>query len=149
MADLPDVHCWVKVLDATDKVVPDGGSIVPQWNAVVRYIVANDSNKPPGPLTVVGSLFSNGLRVQPGGQPNVVPAQTITVQPNQIWKIDQPVSEFEPGTVYVARILGDSRELCERGGRNQQQRPKHVHLRPLHRVKRPIIYTLGACSDAR
>jgi hypothetical protein len=46
MADLPDVHCWVKVLDATDKVVPDGGSIVPQWNAVVRYIVANDSNKP-------------------------------------------------------------------------------------------------------
>lgn len=105
---LPDIYCWVKVLlTATDKVVPDGAVIQVPGSALVRYVVANDSNKAAGPLTIVGVLDRNGVRVKPAGQPNVVPAQTITVQPNQIWKKEYTVNETNGGTQYVAKILGD------------------------------------------
>ena len=107
MAGLSDVYCWVKLLNVlTDKVIPEGGVAYAGTAVVVRYVVANDSNKAAGPLTVVGSLYRNGVRVQPSGQPNVVPAQTITVQPNQIWKKEYTVTE--PDAVnYVAKIFGD------------------------------------------
>jgi hypothetical protein len=107
MADLPDIHCWVKVLDPQDKVVPEGGIIQTPGTALVRYIVANDSGKPTGPITVVGALFRNGVKVQPGGQANVVPAQTITVQPNQVWKKEYTINEQENFVTYVGKILGD------------------------------------------
>jgi hypothetical protein len=108
MADLPDINCWVKVLyTESDKVVPEAGTVWAPGKALVRYAVANDSNKTTGPLTVVGALFRNGVRVKPAGQSNVVPPQTITVQPNQVWKKDYVVSESTNGTKYVATILGD------------------------------------------
>jgi len=113
MAQLPDVSCWIKVIDdSTGKVVPDGAGIEYTTGAppkvIVRYVVANDGDQPVGPLTVVGALFRDGVRVQPGGQPNVVPAQQITIQPKQSWKHEHTVSEASTKTVqFVASMLGD------------------------------------------
>lgn len=108
MAQLPDVYCWIKVIDdATGKTLADGGEIFSPGKAIIRYVVANDSNKPAGPLTVVGTLYRNGVKVMPGGQPNVVPAQQITLQPNQIWKKEYVVSELSSLVPYVAKLLGD------------------------------------------
>jgi hypothetical protein len=67
---------------------------------VVRYVVANDSHAPAGPFTVVGTLYRNGVKVRPGGQPNVVTAQ-------QIWKMEFSVSESIGYSHYVAKIVGD------------------------------------------
>lgn len=125
MAQMPDVSCWIKVIeDSTGKVLPEGGEILPPGKAIVRYVVANDSNKPAGPLTVVGSLYRNGVKVKPNGQPNVVPAQQITVQPNQIWKKEYAVSESSGYVHYVAKIFGDVGDFVneEDEANNQAQR---------------------------
>lgn len=108
MAQLPDVFCWIKVIDgATGKVVPNGKDL-PPGTATVRYVVANDSNKVAGPLTIVGSLYRDGVKVTPAGQPNVVPSQQITLQPNQVWKKEYTVSEGGKGLVsYSAKLFGD------------------------------------------
>jgi hypothetical protein len=110
MQQLSDVYCWIKVVDNNGKVVPQGAWISTR-QATVRYVVANDSHLPAGPLTVVGSLYRDGVKVQPGGQPNVVPAQQITVQPGQLWQKEFPISEFHisPGSAiqYEAKLLGD------------------------------------------
>jgi hypothetical protein len=109
MAQLPDVFCWIKVIDdATGKVVPNGKDLGAPGKAIVRYVVANDSNQVAGPLTIVGSLYRDGVKVAPSGQSQVVPAQQITLQPNQVWKKEYAVSEGGKGLVsYSARLLGD------------------------------------------
>lgn len=109
MTQLTDVNCSIKIInDLTGKVVPDGEDIPAPGKAIVRYVVANDSHKPAGPLFVVGALHRNGVKIQPGGQSNVIPAQQITLQPNQIWKQEYAVTESDYGVVqYVAKILGD------------------------------------------
>ncbi len=109
MAELPDIYCYIKFLDEpADKAFPSGKNLDSPANVIVRYVVANDSNKPAGPLTVVGVLRKNGVKVQPTGQPNVVPAQQITVQPNQIWKKEFPVSDQTTGRdAFEASLLGD------------------------------------------
>jgi hypothetical protein len=105
MAQLPDVQCWVKaVLDSNGKVIPNGDTVAAPAKVVVRYVVANDSHKAAGPLTVVGTLRRNGVQVTPPGMTTVVPVQQITVQPDNIWKKEWPVTE--EGN-YVASILGD------------------------------------------
>ena len=107
MTQLPDVSATIKVIETADGTrTPDGGAIF-SGNAIVRYVVVNDSNKAAGPLTVVGSLYKDGVRVQPNGQPNVVPAQQITLQPNQVWKAEFPVSETLHTTYYEAKLLAD------------------------------------------
>ena len=101
----PDVVCWIKVINSkTGEAVPDGGWVGPPGNAVVRYVVANDSNVAAGPLTVVGSLYKDGIKQ---GQPNVVPAQQITVKPGTIWMQEVPVSQVTLFSEYVAKIVGD------------------------------------------
>ena len=109
MSQLPDVSCVIKVINNFDgKTLPSGGTIFGQpGEATVRYVVINDSDKLAGPLTVVGSLFRNNLRVQPNGQPNVVPAQQITLQPKQMWKQEFSVSEFNSSPSYRASMLVD------------------------------------------
>ena len=110
---LADIYCWIKTIaQDTGKSLPDGYVfLVPQNVAakvIVRYSVANDSHKPAGPLTVVGTLFRNGVRVKPGGQPNVVPSQTITVQPGTVWVKEYTLSDNGPGTsLYEAKLYGD------------------------------------------
>jgi hypothetical protein len=107
MADLPDIYCWVKVLTVpSDKAIKEGEWINSPGKAVVRYVVANDSGLPAGPLMVFGTLSRNGVAVKPAGLP-VVPAQTITVQPNQIWKKEYTVNESDPSVDYVAKLFGD------------------------------------------
>jgi hypothetical protein len=77
---LPDINCWIKAIDqGNGKNLADGADVAGPVSVTVRYSVTNDSHKPAGPLTVVGSLFRNNVQLTPGGQPNVVPAQTITV----------------------------------------------------------------------
>jgi hypothetical protein len=70
MAQLPDVFCWIKLIDDVNgKVLTDAATIGSPGKVVVRYVVANDSNKTAGPLTGVGSLYRDGVKVQPGGSP--------------------------------------------------------------------------------
>jgi hypothetical protein len=46
--------------------------------------------------------------VKPGGQPNVVPSQTITVQPGTVWVKEYTLSDNGPGTsLYEAKLYGD------------------------------------------
>jgi hypothetical protein len=105
---LSDVNCWVKTIeDSSGKNLDDGAEVLPPAKVIVRYSVANDSHKIAGPLTVVGTLFRNGVRVKPGGQPNVVPAQQITVPPGTVWLKEFTVTESESPTLYQASILGD------------------------------------------
>ena len=62
MAPLPDVYCWIKAMDASNgKVLPEGGEIHYPRKTMVRYVVANDTDKPVGPLLVVGTLFRKGV----------------------------------------------------------------------------------------
>ena len=133
MAQLPDVYCWIKVIDdATGKVLSDGGEIFPGRKAIVRYVVTNDSNKQIGPLTVVGTLYRNGVKITPNGQPNVVPAQQITLQPNQIWKKEYVVSESGSLVPYVAKIFGDVGGFVneEDEANNQAQRSFRFYKSP-------------------
>ena len=107
MTQLPDVSTSIKVIDDdSGKRVLDGGEIFAGF-ATVRYVVVNDSNKTAGPLTVVGSLFRDGVRLQPNGKAKVFPAQQITLQPNQVWKFEFPVNERQSTSTYEARILAD------------------------------------------
>jgi hypothetical protein len=111
MPQLPGVHCWIKVIGgATGRTVPNGKDLGVPGTAVVRYVVANDSDRSVGPLWIVGSLHRDGVRVRPGGRQNVVAAQQITLQPREVWKHEHEVSESgaTPGLVsYSARILAD------------------------------------------
>jgi hypothetical protein len=109
MPTFPDVYCWIKLIDKnTGKVVEDGHTFWGGADVVLRYVVANDSHKTAGPLTVVGTLRKNGVKVQPGGKPNVVPAQQITLQPNQIWKAEYEEIDSSPGDdTFEASMLGD------------------------------------------
>lgn len=119
MAELPNVLCKIRIIDeASGKTVPNGGTLAMPAKAIVRYVVINDSDKPAGPLTVVGALYRNDVKVQPAGQPNVVPAQPITLQPGQLWKQDVPLSEDGPGgssVSYRATLLGDVGNLVKEG----------------------------------
>ena len=109
MAEFPDVYCWIKLVNKpTGKAVPSGTQFSDQADVIVRYVVANDSHKPAGPFWVVGALRKNGTKIQPGGQPNVVPAQQITVQPNQVWKAEYEVTDAAGGLdTFDATMLGD------------------------------------------
>jgi hypothetical protein len=109
MSQLPDVSCLIKVIANSDgKTLPDGGAIFGQLDqATLRYVVVNHSDKPAGPLFVVGSLFRNGVRVQPNGQPNIIPSQQITLQPKQLWKREFPISEGTFSATYKASLLAD------------------------------------------
>ena len=103
MVQLPDVFCWIKVIDSsTGKIVADNGTIGPPGNGMVRYVVANDSDKPAGPLTIWGRLFKDNVAL-----PNVLPAQQITLQPNQIWKKEVAVSSSGGYHNYRATLSGD------------------------------------------
>jgi hypothetical protein len=116
MPELTDIHCWLKLVDSsTGQPIPDGAYIEPTPSAkvTVRYYVANESDQPVGPFWVVGALYRNAERVKPAGQPNVVPAQQITLQPNQIWKKEHQVSESASFASYEARILGDVGSLVK------------------------------------
>jgi hypothetical protein len=103
VAQLPDVFCWIKVVNTSDgKVVSSGGSIGFPGHALVRYVIANDSNKVAGPLTIWGELYRNNVKI-----PNVLAPQQITLQPNQMWKKEVPVSESGGAVTYLAKLSGD------------------------------------------
>ena len=103
MVQLPDLSCWIKVINTSDgKVVATGGWIGLPGRALVRYVVANDSDKTAGPLTIWGTLRRNNVQI-----PNVLPPQQITLQPNQIWKKEFPVAESGGTTTYLAKLHGD------------------------------------------
>ncbi len=111
MTELPNILCAIKIINHSNgKTIPDGGVLAIPAKATVRYIIANDGDKPAGPFVIVGALYRNDVKVQPGGQPNVVPAQTITLQPGQVWKVDFPLTEDGSGgshVAYRASVLGD------------------------------------------
>ena len=108
MADFPDVYSWIKLVNrTTGKAVPSGTSFYNSTDVVVRYAVANDSHKPAGPLTVVGHLWKNGVDIQLSGKP-VVPAQQITVGPNQVWRAEYEVQDTATlSDTFEAKLLAD------------------------------------------
>jgi hypothetical protein len=108
MAQLPDVVCWIKVIDkSTGKALSDSGFIRGPGEAIVRYVLVNDSDEPVGPLWVGGSLGRNGVKVTAGGQSNVVPAQQVTLQPRQLWKQEFSVFESSGSVEYIAELFAD------------------------------------------
>ena len=109
MTQLPDASCLVRVLGPDGTTVPDGGGVLLSDAATIRYIIVNDSDRPMGPMTIVGRLFRNGIRFQPPGQSDVVPIQGLTLQPNQVWTREHVVNEsFGPnGATYRATLLAD------------------------------------------
>lgn len=110
MVHLPDVYCWIKLIEQPSGTAqPDGVVIEAPRTVTVRYSVANDSHKPAGPLYVVGTLRRDGVKVTPNGRPNVVSGQPITVQPRQIWTWEYTVlwdTSGGPGS-YEARLHAD------------------------------------------
>jgi hypothetical protein len=105
---LPDAFAWIKAINESGgKALPDGDQVQAPAKVTVRYSIANDSHKATGAIYVVGALFRNGVRVKPGGQPNVVPAQQIDLQPGQVWVKEYTVDESESVVTYEARLLAD------------------------------------------
>jgi hypothetical protein len=108
--DLPDVNCWIKlVTPVTGKEIHGEGIIDDDYQKiVVRYVIANDSHLPAGPLMVVGALYKDGVKIGSNGDPNVVPAQINTLQPNTIWKKEWTiVTDSASFGQYKASILAD------------------------------------------
>ena len=105
MAPLPDVYCWIKLIgQSSGKVIPSGSTVglnPGPDSVIVRYVVANDSNKPTGNITVVGSLKKNG-----GSLPKPVPVTTIQLQPKQLWRHEHTVKVGDVG-MYEAHLLGE------------------------------------------
>ncbi len=107
---LPDAFAWIKAIaEANGKVLADGAEVGSPAKVTVRYSIANDSHKATGTITVVGTLYRDGVKVKPGGQPNVVPAQQINLQPGQVWVKEYTVDEAAGGGVvsYKAGLLAD------------------------------------------
>jgi hypothetical protein len=111
MPEFPDVSCLIKVINSDGKRVKDGGLI---WagTATVRYVIFNDSHQTAGPLMIVGTLSRDGVPVKPNGKP-VVPAQLITLQPDQIWTSEFEVTQNDFAAGYVAKMLGDVGNLVD------------------------------------
>jgi hypothetical protein len=111
MSLLPDVQCWIKVIDgSTGRAVANGKDLGVPGSAIVRFVVANDGDRPAGPMWIVGNLYRDGVRVRPAGRQNVVPAQQVELQAREVWKQEHAVSEGRDakGLVsYSARILVD------------------------------------------
>jgi hypothetical protein len=82
--------------------VSNGGSIAPPGQALIRYVVANDSGKTAGPMTIWGRLYKDNVEV-----PNVLTPQQVTLQPNQIWKKEYLVSQLGGFATYLAKLHGD------------------------------------------
>ena len=110
MTTLPDFYTYVKVIaDSDGKVIRDGEEVSAPAKVTIRYVVVNDSHKAAGPWFVVGWLKRNGVQVHPLGQNTpVIPLQSITVQPNTVWKKEWVVTESQDAeALYVATMAGD------------------------------------------
>ena len=114
MTQLTDACALVKVLGPDGKKIPDGGGLLLSDAATIRYVIFNDSDKPLGPILVLGRLLRNGLPFQLPGQPDVVPLQPVTLQPNQVWTREFVLDEsFGPnGAHYLADITADTRNVA-------------------------------------
>jgi hypothetical protein len=86
------------------RVISSGTELTQSFpgGVTIRYVVANDSNKPTGKFTVVGSLHKNGQKL-----PHPVPPTTIQLQPKELWKHEHAVSHQDSFATYVARLLAD------------------------------------------
>lgn len=103
-----DLRCWIKLVHEGGWVLADGDQLTPPAKVTVRYTMVNDSDVAVGPFTVVGALKKNGQRIKPNGQPNVVPAQQVTIPPNAVWTRSYVVSETDPNySGYAAAMLVD------------------------------------------
>ena len=104
MEQLPDVQCWIKLIEQpTGQAIPSGTQVkgLVGGSVTVRYVVANDSNKATGNFTIVGALKRDGEKL-----PNPVPAKTIQLQPKEMWTHEHTVNKTEIGD-YSATLLGD------------------------------------------
>ena len=104
MAQLPDVYCWIKLIDQpTGKVIPNGAVVdtSPTGSITIRYVVANDSNKPTGNFAILETLKKDGKNL-----PLPVPSTVIELQPKGLWKHEHTVNKNAPGK-YEASMWGD------------------------------------------
>ena len=51
------------------KAIPSGSILVHPSNVTIRYVVANDSNKPVGEIAVMGVLYKDDVKVVPSPLP--------------------------------------------------------------------------------
>ena len=104
MAQLPDVYCWIKLIDQpTGKVIPNGMVVDPSptGSITIRYVVANDSNKPTGNFAILETLKKDGKNL-----PLPIPWTVIELQPKVLWKHEYTVNKNAPGK-YEASMWGD------------------------------------------
>lgn len=104
MAQFPDVYCWIKLIDQPNGKVVSNGALVlvpPTGSVIIRYVVANDSNKPTGDFMISGILKKNGQSL-----PMPVPLTRINLQPKTLWKHEHTVNKNDEGN-YKAVLQGD------------------------------------------
>ena len=77
---LPDIHCWIKLIDVTKGTVIQNGAIVP-GRVLVKYLIANEGATATGPFTVAWSLLKGGVIVPSatGSQQLTLPPMTVKV----------------------------------------------------------------------
>jgi hypothetical protein len=109
MTALPDFYTYIKVIEANSgMVIRDGGEVNSPAKVTVRYVVVNDSHKVAGPWPVLGRLRRDGIELHPAGKVSVVPLESITVQPNTVWKKEWVVTEADGADAsFVATMSGD------------------------------------------
>ena len=103
MSFLPDINCYVKAIQlSTSKVIPNGSSksLYFKDGVIFRYVVANDSDRAAGPLTISCALTNDGQNVPL----NLIPIPT-TIKPKTVWTFDHTVGAASGK--YVASIVGD------------------------------------------
>lgn len=108
MPQIADVKCSIKVTQEPSGAIVANGAETDAGTVTVHYVVKNVGTKATGQMTVVGSLYRDGVKVQPNGAPNVVPAQQISLAAGAQFARDIKVSEAGKGLIrYSARLLGD------------------------------------------
>ena len=128
MADFPDIYCWIKLIDQPNGKVLSSGTVVDLYGAgsvTIRYVVANDSNKPTGDFLVVGELRKDGTKL-----PNPLPPTTIQLQPKQLWKHEHAVNKNEPGDYEASLLGGVGGFVAEEDERNNKAFAKFSIFKP-------------------
>ena len=63
MQEFPDTSELIKLIDQSNgKAIPSGSVLVHPSNVTIRYVVANDSNKPVGEIAVMGVLYKDDVK---------------------------------------------------------------------------------------
>lgn len=120
MADLPDIYCWIKLIDQpSGKVIQSGETISKEESinefVTVRWVVANDSKVSTGKFLVIGSLKKDDKKKKLVN--NIM--EIISVGSKDIWTKEYSVPKNKVGK-YSATLTGDPKgSIISSGGGNK------------------------------